>query len=63
MDLCNGSTPSNPTGSVYLESELKAIAEVISKHPGIIIVADEIYEYINFTGKHISIKMPKIINL
>lgn len=49
------SSPCNPTGSVYLESELKAIAEVIGKHPGIIIVADEIYEYINFTGKHISI--------
>lgn len=49
------SSPCNPTGSVYLESELKAIAEVISKHPRIIIVADEIYEYINFTGKHISI--------
>lgn len=49
------SSPCNPTGSVYLESELKAIAHVISKHPGIIIVADEIYEYINFTGKHISI--------
>lgn len=49
------SSPCNPTGSVYLESELKAIAQVISKHPGIIIVADEIYEYINFTGKHISI--------
>ena len=49
------SSPCNPTGSVYLESELKAIAQVISKHPGIIIVADEIYEYINFTGNHISI--------
>lgn len=49
------SSPCNPTGSVYLESELKVIAQVISKHPGIIIVADEIYEYINFTGKHISI--------
>ena len=49
------SSPCNPTGSVYLESELKAIAQVIGKHPGIIIVADEIYEYINFTGKHISI--------
>jgi len=49
------SSPCNPTGSVYLESELKSIAQVISKHPGIIIVADEIYEYINFTGKHISI--------
>ena len=49
------SSPCNPTGSVYLESELNAIAQVISKHPGIIIVADEIYEYINFTGKHISI--------
>lgn len=49
------SSPCNPTGSVYLESELKAVAQVINKHPGIIIVADEIYEYINFTGKHISI--------
>jgi len=49
------SSPCNPTGSVYLESELKAIAQVISKHPGILIVADEIYEYINFTGKHVSI--------
>jgi aspartate aminotransferase len=57
------SSPCNPTGSVYLESELKAIAQVISKHPGIIIVADEIYEYINFTGNHISIgSFPEVKN-
>lgn len=49
------SSPCNPTGSVYTESELQAIAEVVARHENIMIVADEIYEYINFTGKHISI--------
>jgi aspartate aminotransferase len=49
------SSPCNPTGSVYTEEELKAIAEVIGNHPEIVIISDEIYEYINFTGKHISI--------
>lgn len=46
------STPCNPTGSVYTKEELKAIAEVISKHPQIHIISDEIYEHINFVGKH-----------
>ena len=45
----------NPTGSVYLHDELKAIAQVIAAHEGIYIISDEIYEYINFTGNHASI--------
>lgn len=49
------SSPCNPTGSVYEEHELKAIADVVAKHDDLYIVADEIYEYINFTGKHVSI--------
>ena len=49
------SSPCNPTGSVYTKEELKAIADVIAKHEDIFIIADEIYEYINFTGKHVSI--------
>ena len=49
------SSPCNPTGSVYLHNELEAIANVISKHEKIVIVSDEIYEYINFSGKHVSI--------
>ncbi len=49
------SSPCNPTGSVYLKEELEALANVIGKHEDIYIVSDEIYEYINFTGKHVSI--------
>ena len=49
------SSPCNPTGSVYAKEELKAIAEVIVKYPDLYIIADEIYEYINFVGKHESI--------
>ena len=49
------SSPCNPTGSVYSRSELKALAEVLAKYPDILIVADEIYEYINFTDEHVSI--------
>lgn len=49
------SSPCNPTGSVYSKSELWALAEVISKHPNLIVASDEIYEYINFTGKNYSI--------
>lgn len=48
-------SPSNPTGSVYSKEELQAIAEVIKKHEDIIVVADEIYEHINYIGKHESI--------
>jgi len=49
------SSPCNPTGSVYTEKELRAIAEIVGKHDDIFIISDEIYEYINFTEKHISI--------
>ncbi len=49
------SSPCNPTGSVYTAEELDAIATVISKHEDIFIIADEIYEYINFSDKHVSI--------
>ncbi|PHN08574.1 pyridoxal phosphate-dependent aminotransferase [Flavilitoribacter nigricans] len=49
------SSPCNPTGSVFLRSELEAIADVLSKQENIFIVSDEIYEYINFTDQHTSI--------
>jgi aspartate aminotransferase len=49
------SSPCNPTGSVFDKSELREIAEVISKHKDITIVSDEIYEYINYVGAHCSI--------
>ena len=49
------SSPCNPTGSVYTKDELEGIARVFAKHPGIFIMADEIYEHINFVGKHESI--------
>ena len=49
------SSPCNPTGSVYSEAELKAIADVIAPHENIMIISDEIYEYINFVGGHVSI--------
>lgn len=49
-------SPNNPTGSVYTEEELRAIAAIIEKNPNIFVLADEIYEYINFTdGGHFSI--------
>lgn len=50
--LCS---PSNPTGSVYSKEELKGLADVLAKHPRIMIIADEIYEHINYVGKHESI--------
>ncbi len=50
--LCS---PSNPTGSVYSKDELAAIAKVMEKHPRVFVVTDEIYEHINFVGKHESI--------
>lgn len=49
------SSPSNPTGMLYSKEELKAIAEVIERHPHVLVMADEIYEHINFEGKHESI--------
>lgn len=50
--LCS---PSNPTGSIYSKDELKGLAEVLEKHPEIVIISDEIYEHINYIGKHQSI--------
>ena len=49
------SSPCNPTGSVYTKEELDAIAKMLAKYPHVYVVADEIYEHINFTGKHASI--------
>ena len=52
-------SPSNPTGSVYSEEELAGLAEVIKRHDGLYVLADEIYEHINYIGKHHSIaKVP-----
>lgn len=50
--LCS---PSNPTGSVYTRDELEALAEVIKRHDDLFVLADEIYEHINYVGKHESI--------
>ena len=49
------SSPCNPSGSVYSKAELEALVSVLVKHPQIFIISDEIYEYINFIGKHQSI--------
>ena len=48
------SSPCNPSGSVYSKEELRALADVLQKYPNIIVVSDEIYEHINFVGKHAS---------
>ena len=50
--LCS---PSNPTGSVYSKAELEALSEVIKKHEDLFVLADEIYEHINYIGHHESI--------
>lgn len=50
--LCS---PSNPTGSIYSKDELRALADVLAKHPQVFVLADEIYEHINYKGKHESI--------
>lgn len=49
------SSPCNPSGSVFSKSELEAIAEVIKSKENLVVIADEIYELINFTGSHASI--------
>ncbi len=46
------SSPCNPSGSVYSKTELRALADVLQKHPNIFVVSDEIYEHINFVGGH-----------
>lgn len=50
--LCS---PSNPTGSVYSQAELKDLADVLAKYPSVYVISDEIYEHINYAGKHESI--------
>ena len=55
------STPCNPTGSVYSKNELKDLANVLQKYPSLIALSDEIYEHINFEGKHESLaQFPEI---
>ncbi len=49
------SSPCNPTGSVFSKKELQSIVDVLQKHPQVLVVADEIYEHINFTGEQVSI--------
>jgi len=49
--LCS---PSNPTGSVYSYAEMESLARVLEKHPQVYVISDEIYEHINFTGRHVS---------
>jgi aspartate aminotransferase len=49
------SSPCNPTGTLYTKSELRSLADVIVKNPNIIVISDEIYEHINFVGKHESL--------
>ena len=58
--LCS---PSNPTGSVYSRDELRALADVLAKYPDIIILADEIYEHINYTGEFNSISQLSLIHI
>jgi aspartate aminotransferase len=57
------STPCNPTGTVYTKEELKDLADTLVKHPNVIALSDEIYEHINFIGKHESFaQFPEIYN-
>jgi aspartate aminotransferase len=49
------STPCNPTGSVYTKEELRDLADVLVKYPNVVVISDEIYEHINFIGKHESL--------
>lgn len=49
------SSPSNPTGSFYTKDELEGFAQVIARHPKVFAIADEIYEHLNFNGKHESL--------
>ncbi|MEN9700366.1 MAG: hypothetical protein RLZZ301_1564, partial [Bacteroidota bacterium] len=57
------STPCNPTGSVYTKEELADIARVLQKYPHVVAMCDEIYEHINFSGKHESLaQFPEIYN-
>lgn len=48
-------SPSNPSGAIYNREELKAIAEMLARHPNVMVIADEIYEHINYVGHHESL--------
>ncbi|MBR4340613.1 MAG: pyridoxal phosphate-dependent aminotransferase, partial [Bacteroidales bacterium] len=55
------SSPSNPTGMLYTKEELRSIANMLQRHPQVYVMADEIYEHINFVGKHESLaQFPEI---
>ncbi len=57
------SSPSNPTGAFYTKDELAGFAKVIAKYPNVFVISDEIYEHINFTGKHESLaQFPEVYN-
>lgn len=57
------STPCNPTGSVYTKTELAALAQVVAKHPQLVVVCDEIYEHIRFEGEHESLaQFPEVFD-
>jgi aspartate aminotransferase len=57
------STPCNPTGTVYTKQELYDLAQVLKDFPQIIVISDEIYEHINFSGKHESLaQFPEVFN-
>ena len=49
------SSPSNPTGSVYTKEEIESFVAVLERHPHVYVISDEIYEHINYMGKHVSI--------
>ena len=48
-------SPSNPSGAIYNREELKAIADMLARHPEVMVIADEIYEHINYVGRHESL--------
>ncbi|MDD1524223.1 aspartate aminotransferase [Riemerella anatipestifer] len=57
------SSPCNPSGSFYTYEELEAIANTLSKYPEVVIISDEIYEFLNYEGKHTSIaEFPQVFN-
>jgi aspartate aminotransferase len=57
------SSPCNPTGSLYNQLELRGLADVLVKNPSVVVIADEIYEHINFVGKHQSLaQFPEIFD-
>ena len=57
------SSPCNPSGSIYSKEELRALADVLAKHPQIVVVSDEIYEHINYVGEHASMaQFPDMYN-